>query len=134
MSLTRVLVAALAVFALGGAVASAESARQPNGTQKLRHSRTYFLAVGRTRTFHVSYQEALTFGRSKYSGSVTLLRACRPRKPCPNFSKVHVLHKGSCDGGSDFCARVRNDNRKGTQAVGVRLTATTKLPPPGPYG
>jgi hypothetical protein len=126
LSLVVVLVAV-------GAVASAE-AIQGHVPQKLHHNRTFFLAAGRTRTFKVSYREALKFGRSKYSGRVVILRACRPRKPCPEFTKVHVLGKGSCFGGSDFCARVRNDNRSGTQAVGVRVSAITKLPPSGTYG
>jgi len=123
----------LVVLVVGSAVASAE-ATQGHVPQKLHHNRTFFLAAGKTRTFKVSYREALKFGRAKYSGRVVILRACRPRKPCADFTKVHVVSKGSCYGGSDFCARVRNDNRSGTQAVGLRVSATTKLPPPGPYG
>lgn len=116
----------LAVLVLGGAVASAAPERTT-----LHRTRTFMLAAGKTRTFSLAYPDALKYGGSKYSGNVTRNPppSCGPRKnPCPRRAKVHVLSKGSCDGGSDFCARVRNSNAVGTAAFAVRLTARTELP------
>jgi hypothetical protein len=89
------------------------------------------LAAGKTRTFDVGYPDALKYGGASYSGSVRLMppASCGPRNnPCPRLDRVHVLSKSSCEGGSDFCARVRNSNARGTVSYGVRLTATTELP------
>jgi hypothetical protein len=125
MSRSRLAVAVLVVMALGAGVASAASERTT-----LHRSRTFRLAAGRTRTFKVGYPDALKYGGSKYSGSVVFLFPHHTYATAASArSKVHVLSKGSCDGGSDFCARVRNSYPSGTRPVFVRVTAITELAP-----
>jgi hypothetical protein len=122
---TRFTIALVVVLVAGAAVASAAPERKT-----LRHSRVFSLAAGKTRTFKVGYPDALKFGGSKYSGAIGFLfphhtYGIASRAP----SKLHVLRKGSCDGGSDFCATVRNSYPSGTRPVLVRVTAITELPP-----
>lgn len=127
MRRTRFIIALLVVLVAGAAVASAASERKT-----LRHSRTFSLRAGKTRTFKVGYPDGLKYGGSKYSGAVSVVPppSCGPRNnPCPKPRKVHVLSKGSCDGASDFCVRVRNTNASATTSFFVCVTAITELPP-----
>ena len=114
----------LAVIAAGGAVASARPTRRT-----LRHTHTFTLAAGTTRTLRVAYPDALKYGRSKYAGKVRTLTPAHARPgSTPSLSRVHILSRTSCQGGSDLCARVRNGNPRATAAVRVRVTAITELP------
>ena len=124
--ISRRFSAGLLVLALG--VASAAGAATDRAT--LTAARTFRLEAGGVRTFRVAYPDALKYGRSRYSGRVRILMpaAGAPRSG-PSLQKVHILSRGSCLGGSDFCARVRNSNATGTAAVRVRIRATTELPP-----
>ena len=102
------------VLLLGGSLALAAT-----GRTTLRHTRIFSLARGTTRTLSVGYPDALKYGRSRYSGSVKVLESPRV---------IHILSRGSCDGGSDFCVRVRNSSASRDPAR-IRVTATTELPP-----
>lgn len=96
----------------------------------LSEGRTFRLKAETTRTFRAGYPDALKYGRSKYSGRVRILMPSpSAHGGAPSLAEVHVVSKGACEGGSDFCARVDNSNRVGTAAVRVRVSATTKLPP-----
>ena len=109
----------------GAAVASAAGVRK-----FLSASHTFRLTGGKTRTFRVGYPDALKYGRSRYSGRLTILMPSSGEQgSTPLRRKVHILSRGSCEGGSDYCARVRNSNAAATDAVQVRIRATTELPP-----
>ena len=78
----------------------------------------------------MAYPDALKYGGSRYSGRVRILMpTAGAYASMPSLNKVHVLSRGPCQGGSEFCARVRNSNRTGTAAVRVRVAASTELPP-----
>lgn len=96
----------------------------------LSNTKTFTLAPGKTKTFKVTYPDALKYGGSTYSGRVRILPpASNAHGATPSLSKVHVLSKGSALGGSAFAVRVHNGNRPGTAPLRVRVTATTVLPP-----
>jgi hypothetical protein len=88
-------------------------------------SQTFTIRPGATRSFSVSYPDALEFGGASYSGSVQILVPRRSGAHAPKARYVHVLGKGSSDGDSLFTVRVRNDNATGTTPVRIRVTTTT---------
>jgi hypothetical protein len=88
-------------------------------------SQTFTLRPGSTRSFSVSYPEALEFGGARYSGSVQILLPHRSTAHVPRARLVRVLSRGSSEGGSLFTVRVRNANVAGTAPVRIRVTATT---------
>jgi hypothetical protein len=121
----RLALSLLGLFALTTSLAVAAT-----GRTTLRNTHTFALSGRITRTLRVAYPDALKYGGSKYSGSVRLLPpAAAARGGRPSLHRVHILSRGSCEGGSDFCVRVRNSNSRSKAAVDVRITARTKLPP-----
>lgn len=119
----RAFIACLLVF--GALTATALAATGTIATKQ----RVFKLKAAKTSRFTVAYPDALEFGTAQYSGRVQILGPARGSHGAkPVLAKVHVLSKGSCLGGSDFCVRVRNGNAGGTAAVRVRITATTRLP------
>jgi hypothetical protein len=120
-----IVVGLLMLVAAGGALAIAAP-----GRKVLHNSQTRTLAAGTTKTFEIVYPDALKYGGSTYSGKVQILPpARRAHGRRPSLRKVRIRSRGSCVGGSEFCARVRNSNPRGTAPVRVRITATTILPP-----
>jgi hypothetical protein len=119
---TLTLVAILALGATGTVAAT--------GRSSLSQGHTFKLAGHTTRTFRVGYPEALKYGRSRYWGTVRIiLPGPGPHRSAPERHRVHILSRVSCEGGSDFCVRVRNSNPGSTRPVRVRVVATTELPP-----
>lgn len=111
-------------------VASGAVAAAAPGRRVLHNTRTFVLASRTTRTFALLYPDALKYGDSTYSGKVRLRASTGgAHRQRPSLAKVRVLSSGSCVGGSEFCARVRNGNARGTASTRVRITATTVLPP-----
>jgi hypothetical protein len=120
----RTLIVGLLLLAVGTGTAVAAS-----GTT-LHTTKTFSLKADQTRTFKVTYPDALKYGKSKYSGKVQILRPTNGAHGSqPSLRKVHILSKGSCVGGSVLCVKVRDGNKAGTAAVRVKITATTQLPP-----
>lgn len=114
----------LVLLTAGTAVAGAATDRT------IQSTRTFRQKAQSTRTFRVAYPDALKYGGSRYSGRVRILPPrARASGSKPSLRKVHILSQGSCQGGSEFCARVRNTNPTGTAAVRVRVIARTELPP-----
>jgi hypothetical protein len=120
----RVTIGVPVALLLGGSLALAAT-----GRITLRHTRTFSVARGSTRTLRVGYPDALRYGRSRYSGKVRVLQEPPGNHGGgPSPSDVHVLSRGSCEGGSDFCVRVRNSSASRDPAQ-IRVTAQTELPP-----
>jgi hypothetical protein len=94
------------------------------GTRKST-SRTFTLRARATRTFSVSYPDALEFSGARYSGSVRILVPRGSGARVPKVRMVRILSRGSSEGGSLFTVRVRNANPTGTAPVRIRVTATT---------
>jgi hypothetical protein len=125
MPRSRLALSLLGLFALTSAVALAAT-----GRTTLRNTHSFALSGGTTRTLRAGYPDALKYGRSKYSGTVRLSQPpSGSRGGGPSLHEVHILSRGSCEGGSEFCVRVRNSNPHGNAAVNVRITARTELPP-----
>lgn len=115
--------ASIAALGLSGAAAAAA------GTVVKHHVTTVTLRPGVTATFDVAYPDALKYGGATYSGTVRVL----PPAPgaaggTPSLGRVTVLSRGQALGGSELAVRVRNANPRGTAAVRVRITATTREP------
>lgn len=124
MHLRRIIFGLLTAALLGGCAAAVSK------RVTLQNTQTFTVAAGQTKTFMVGYPDALKYGGSKYSGNVQILTPLYPSGITPpSLGKVKILSKGSCLGGSDYCASVRNANKTGTARVGVRITTTTELPP-----
>jgi hypothetical protein len=109
---------------MGGSIALAAT-----GRITLRHTRIFSLARGTTPTLRVGYPDALKYGRSRYSGGVRVLQEPPGNNGGgPPARDIHILSRGSCEGGSDFCVRVRNSSASRDPAR-IRVTAQTELPP-----
>lgn len=108
------------------AIASAHAVAA--GGTIMSSTRTFRLAEGKSATFKLAYPDALQFGASQYRGAVQLLRSPKAHGTKPSLAKVHILSRGSCLGGSDFCVKIRNRNGSGTAPVRIKITAYTQLP------
>ena len=123
--MVRRLIPVMAALALTGSVAATAAPKRVT----LHNMKTFSLRAGKTMTFGLAYPDALKYSGSKYSAQVQVLPpAAHTQGGRPSLQKVTVLNKGSCVGGSSFCATVRNANRSGTAAAQVKLTTTTLLP------
>jgi len=102
-------------------------------TSSITKNQTGFLNVpaGHTGTLTVPYPDALEYGNARYAGRVLVLAPRRGTKGrAPDLAKVRTLDAMSVHGGSGYQARAHNDNRPGTAAVRLEVTATTIEPLP----
>lgn len=89
------------------------------------------VAAGVTRTVSVPFPDALEYGNARYSGHAEIrARPIGASGLRPNIEKVRILAAGSVEGGSAYRVRARNNNRAGTAAVQLVVTATTVEPLP----
>jgi hypothetical protein len=104
-----------------------------SATSSITKNQTGFLNVpaGHTGTLTVPYPDALEYGNARYAGRVLVLAPRRGTKGrAPDLAKVRTLDAMSVHGGSGYQARAHNDNRPGTAAVRLEVTATTIEPLP----
>ena len=120
-----VLAALCAATVLCAAIVAAAPAA---ATVTKRATRTFTLPAATTRTFVVAFPDALKFGDSTYSGSVTVRAAARAGLAPPALARVRLLRRGPALGGSDYEARIANANPAGTAPVRVVIVAVTREP------
>ncbi len=124
MRRTLGIAAALALLA-AAATAAAASPLVKQAT------RTVQIAAGKTRTVNVPYPDALEYGNATYSAKTIVLGAVPGAEgTAPQRRLVTVLGTGSALGGSEYRARIRNANAKGTAPVRVEVLARTVEPLP----
>jgi hypothetical protein len=119
----------LRILTLAALLALALCAVAAASTTK-RSVKSFPIQAGKTKTFTVSYPDALKYGGSRYSGTVKVLPPAKVKQGQmqPDLSKVKVLGKGPAQGGSVFQVRIRNSNATGTATPRVRVTAITVEP------
>lgn len=116
------IAAALALLAAATTAAAA-------GGRVKHATRTVQIAAGKTRTVTVPYPDALKYGNATYSGRTIVLGAVPGAAGTgPQRGLVTVLEAGSVLGGSEYRARIRNANAKGTAPERVEVVARTVEP------
>jgi hypothetical protein len=105
---------------MSAALVSSASAGIHRSTTQL-----FTLRARTTRTFTVFYPDALELSGARYAGKVRIIVIRATGFRTPSASRVHILGRGSGEGGSAFTVRIRNSNPAGTAPVQIRVTATT---------